>query len=102
MQKPTTPKPQNPVPPEWQRIIEGLRKAQPMPDPVHRSSPTRQKTSSGELVRLDVKTGIVSTLPTIDSVTPRGSQRREPHPGSEPVPTLVRHPAAIPPPCPHA
>jgi len=92
---PAPPRPTAGISAEWERMLEGLQKAKPMPEPKHAVTP-HTATPHGGLVTFDPKTGVVSGLPPVGAPAAPGLQRKEPKPATQPTDTNGQKATPIP------
>jgi len=83
-QKPIPPSPKAPVFSEWQRVMAALKKAKPMPEPLHSIRPNTAGPA-GNLVRFDPKTGAISDVPAAEAKAASGLQHSDGKPGAPPM-----------------
>ena len=72
--------PNHPVSSEWERMLEGLRQARPMPTP--RGIASNVRTPPSGLVRFDPKTGQMTNVPA--AIVPQSSGSSAPHSEANP------------------
>ncbi len=70
---------------EWERVREGLKKARPMPDPLHPLM-IKTETPRGGLIRFDPLTGGTSNMPSPDAPAVPGANRHDGNQGAKPTP----------------
>ncbi len=78
------PRPKAGISSDFQRMLEGLRRAKPMPDPEH-GLRSKTATPSGDLLRFDARTGLsFKVAPGKLQAAPLGVQREGGHAGAVP------------------
>jgi hypothetical protein len=82
-QTPTRPRPTTAESAEWERMLEGLKKAKPMPEPSHLATPKTVTPHEG-LAGFDPKTGEVTNLPAAEAQAPTGLQHKDRKPDAQP------------------
>jgi hypothetical protein len=75
-QKDTPPRPASKESAEWERTLEGLKKAKPMPDPSHPVTP-KTATPSGGLQGFDPKTKGMTTMPATTKAAAPAKQHKD-------------------------
>jgi hypothetical protein len=75
-QKDTPPPPASKESPEWERTLEGLKKAKPIPDPSQPVTPKKAMPSGG-LHGFDPKTGEVTAMPATTKAAAPAQQHKD-------------------------